>query len=390
MSRPYPWMTRAALQLGLAWVLIADRVADAMSLGAGHTNYVAGLLIVGLALFWPAPGPRLLKRLGGECLLPAAALAQLGWMWHAAWSRGVGPGLTPALRDVGPWLLLVAVLLLDWAAVARVGRLLGIEIRKLAGNRLVRVGLLGTAAVAALAGLTHEPLPRETAWGIVTAVLGAGFAAAQVFVLVLGAIAIAGEASQGTLKMILPHAYRRSDWVLAKGGALAVTALVFAALAALVAIVGGLLTGPLGDVTLTAEGFGDEVLVTVHAAGADMRAHLLDTILAQALALCAVGALGLTVSCLLPSVVGALCSAFLAFAVLKLGDLVLGLDADTLRRVFLWPPERLREVTLKLGQGLSEAWDARLPSVSLLLSAACAALCVLLAIRSFSRRDLHV
>ena len=40
---------------------------------------------------------------------------------------------------------------------------------------------------------------------------------AEVFVLVLGAIALAGEATGGTLKMMVPHAYRRSDWILAKG-----------------------------------------------------------------------------------------------------------------------------------------------------------------------------
>jgi hypothetical protein len=121
-----------------------------------------------------------------------------------------------------------------------------------------------------------------------------------------------------------------------------------------------------------------------------MRSHLVDTVLAQTLALAAVGALGLLVSCAITGVVGALCTSFLAFATLKLGYLVLGLDADTLRRVFVWPPERLREVTLKLGQGLSEAWDARLPAVSLLLSAACGAVCVLLGMRLFGRRDLHV
>lgn len=390
MSRPYPWWSRAALQLGLAWILVAERLSASLALDARRPVYVAVLFALGAALFWPAPGPGLVRRLGGECLFPAGALALLGWLWHQTWMGGVGADLPSLARDLLPWLLLLAVLLLDRAALVRVLRLARIETAKLAANRLVRVGLVATAAVGALAALGHEPLPGETAWGVATAALGAAFAAAQVFVLVLGAISIAGEASQGTLKMILPHAYRRSDWVLAKGLALALAALVFALLAAGAGVAAGLATGPLGDVTLTAEGFGDELLVTVHATAADMRAHLLDTVLAQTLALAAVGALGLLVSAALPGVVGALCTAFLAFAALKLGDLVLGLDADTLRRVFLWPPERLREVTLKLGQGLSEGWDTRLPALSLLLSAACCALAALLAIRLFGRRDLHV
>ena len=74
----------------------------------------------------------------------------------------------------------------------------------------------------------------------------------------------------------------------------------------------------------------------------------------------------------------------------QLGDLVLALSQDTLRRLFPWPPERLREVTAKLGQGLSEGWDARLPAISLLLSAATSALLVLIAARALARRDLHL
>jgi hypothetical protein len=382
--------TAGTLQLAGAWILVAERLVAALSLTPSREAYYGALLIVGVLAFWPPLGrhglPQWLRESGGATMI----LVVFGPLWRGLWTEALAPGLSSPWADVVPWLLLAGLLSADRHAVRRVLLLLRVELLKLAVNRLVRVGLLAVAAVGALAGWAHEPLPGETAWGTATAALGAGFAAAQVFVLVLGAVAIAGEASQGTLKMILPHAYRRSDWVLAKGFSLALVALAFAVLASLVAVLAGLAAGPLGDVTLTAEGFGDEVLVTVHATGADMRSHLGDAVLAQALALVAVGALGLFVSCLITGVVGALCTAFLAFAALKLGDLVLGLDADTLRRVFLWPPERLREVTLKLGQGLSEAWDARLPAVSLLLSLACAALCVLVGIRLFGRRDLHV
>jgi hypothetical protein len=190
--------------------------------------------------------------------------------------------------------------------------------------------------------------------------------------------------------MILPNAYRRSDWVLAKSLALASTALLLAALVAGAAVAWVAVGDGFGDVVLKAEGFGGEPLVTVHATAATMQAHLTDTIASQALALLAVAALGLLVSCCLTNVVGALCASFLVFAALRLGDLVLGLDQDALRRLFTWAPERLRELTTKIGQGLSEGWDARLPAVSLLLSAATAGLCVLVAARVFARRDLHV
>jgi hypothetical protein len=390
MSAAPPSPGASRLQLAAAWILVAERLVAALSLAPSRAAYGLALWVIGEFVFWPPLGAALSAKKLGEVLGCALVFDMLGSMWRELWTEALAPGLPSPWNDVVPWLLLAGLLLADRHAVRRVLLLLRVELLKLAVNRLVRVGLLAVAAVGALAGWAHEPLPGETAWGTATAALGAGFAAAQVFVLVLGAVAIAGEASQGTLKMILPHAYRRSDWVLAKGFSLATTALAFAALATLVAVLAGLAAGPLGDVTLTAEGFGDEVLVTIHATGADMRSHLGDAVLAQALALVAVGALGLFVSCLISGVVGALCSAFLAFAALKLGDLVLGLDADTLRRVFLWPPERLREVTLKLGQGLSEAWDTRLPAVSLLLSLACAALCVLAGIRLFGRRDLHV
>jgi hypothetical protein len=381
--------TRAALQTLLAWALVAERVHAVAALRLGLATYAAALFGLGLWVAAPEAGVGRAARMLRQGLPRAAAFALLATGWRRLFDGALAPALD-AWAWALPWALLALVLAFDLGALARIARLARIELLKLAYARLVRVGLLASLALTALAGLTHERLPNETSWSAAASMLGAGFAVAQVFLLVLGAVSIAGEASQGTLKMLLPHAYRRSDWVLAKGAALATTALVYAAGVCLVALLVARAGGPLGDVTLTAEGFGGEPLVTVHATAATMGEHLRDTALAESLALVATGALGLLLSSLILGVVGALCTAFLAFAALKLGDLVLGLPQETLRRLFPWPPERLREVTTKLGQGLSEGWDAQLPAHALLLSVTTSALCALIACRALAHRDLHL
>jgi hypothetical protein len=379
----------APLQAALAWALVLERAVALAGVPLDLVPYAALAAALGFVLGLPGPGPGRLARTATNALPAALLTGGLALGWRLLFEHV----LTPALGTFAPWapwVALAVVLALDGAALGRVWRLTRIELVKLASARLVRVGLLAAAALTALAGLTHERLPNETSWSVAAAALGAGFAVAQVFLLVLGAVAIAGEASQGTLKMLLPHAYRRSDWVLAKGAALALAALVFAALVLGAALAVATSGAPLGDVTLTAEGFGGEPLVTVHATAAEMRSHFVDTALAETLALVATGALGLLVSSLVLGVVGALCLAFLAFAALKLGDLVLGLAQDTLRLLFPWPPERLRELTAKIGRGLSEGWDVLLPDHAVQLSLVSIALAALVASRALSRRDLHL
>lgn len=393
------------LQAGALTVLVAERAVHALEPALTWPAYALLLAALGLWMTWPLAARH---RAASRTALAAAGaplFAGVGLAWRAAWAR-VATALPTALADWGPWILVALVLLLDLSAVRRVLRLTRIEALKLARSRLVRLGLLATVGLTLTAGLLHERLPSETGWTLATVMLGAGFSAAQVFLLVLGATAIAGEASQGTLKMILPHAYRRSDWVLAKALALALGALVYATVVS-AAAVGATLAlnarapaaaagragsgSAFGDVLLTAEGFGGDPIVTVHTTAAAMRAHLGDTLVAQVGALLGTLALGLLISCWLTNVVGALSTAFLAFAALKLGDLVLALDQETLRRLFTWAPERLREVTGKLGQGLSsEGWDERLTSVSLLLSAASTSAFLLLGTRVLARKDLHV
>lgn len=361
MSRWLPRPLRPALQALLAWALVLERALAACGQPLGMAGHALLAGLVGLWLAWPAAGPARAQRLLAQALPGAAALALLAVGWRTLQAGLLAPVLSPAWAATLPWLLLALVLALDPAALARVARLVALELLKLATARLVRVGLLASLALTALVGLLHDPLPGETPWTVATRMLGAGFTVAQVFLLVLGAVTFAGEASQGTLKMLLPHAYRRSDWVLAKAAALALCALAFALGVVLVALGTARLSGPLGDVLLTSEGFGGEPLVTVHATAGTMAAHLADTALAETLALATSACLGLLVSCLVLQVVGALCTAFLAFAALKLADLLLGLPPDLLRLLFPWPAGRLREVVGKLGRGLSEAGSRRWP-----------------------------
>lgn len=390
MSRWLPLPLRPHVQALLAWALVLERVhaTCGQPQGLGVHALLAGL--VGLWLAWPAPGPARAQRVLQQALPGAATLALLATGWRALLEVLLESVLAPAWAGALPWLLLAGVLALDPAAVARVARLVALELLKLATARLVRLGLVASLALTALVGLLHDPLPGETPWTVATRMLGAGFTVAQVFLLVLGAVTFAGEASQGTLKMLLPHAYRRSDWVLAKAAALALCALAFALGVVLVALGTARLQGPLGDVLLTSEGFGGEPLVTVHATAGTMASYLLDTALAETLALATSACLGLLVSCLVLQVVGALCTAFLAFAALKLADLLLGLPPDLLRLLFPWPAGRLREVVGKLGRGLSEGWEPALASHAVLLAGATSALCLLLACRALGRRDLQV
>ncbi|HVG92997.1 MAG TPA: hypothetical protein VND21_01015, partial [Planctomycetota bacterium] len=97
----------------------------------------------------------------------------------------------------------------------RIGRLLSVERQKVFGGRTLRLGALAVLGVAGLAWFSHDTTSEETAWTLTSSVLAAGLWAAEIFLLVAGTTAIAGESAQGTLKMILPHAYRRSDWILA-------------------------------------------------------------------------------------------------------------------------------------------------------------------------------
>jgi hypothetical protein len=275
---------------------------------------------------------------------------------------------------------------------ARVGRLFGVEWLKLRRGRLLRVGLAATALVGLLAALTHDPLPHSSGWTIAIHTLSTSFFAAEVFLLVLGATALSGEATGGTMKMILPHAYRRGEWVVAKALVLVLAALLFAVTATSVATIHAAATKGLGDVTKESEPlFGEEAgTVEVFQPAATMRSHLAETVATSFGALVATAFLGVLLSCVFNHVVPSLCAAFLLYGTVKYADFLLGLPREANQWLYAWYPAQLSEVTGKLGRALNERWDDALASAGLLRSGLTALASVVLGAAVFSNRDLHV
>ncbi len=366
---------------------------------------------------WPyamcVAGTELLRQIaprGGEPLVAAIALGVLGFLVAPSRLAKLPPmqrRLQGAaylamiafayahFRAIGDWaeiglvgLILVFAIL---GSASRLTRLLGIEWLKLRKGRLFKVGLGAAAVVTLLSGLTLEPLDGSTGWTVAAHTLGTGFWVAEVFLLVLGATALAGELGQGTLKMILPHAYRRSEWVAAKALVLAFAGLLFASVVLVVSLGHAHFGEGLGDVVKELPpGFGEEegrreVFLTAGVMGS----HLKDAVLVGLASLIASALLGLFFSSLCDSVVPALSGTFLLFLGLKSADVLLGLSRDVLLKIYAWYPERLREVTGKLGRGLNEHWDEAMPERGLLLAVTAGAVAWLLAVALFSRRDLH-
>jgi len=347
----------------------------------GLTFALLGALLVTSPV---ALASRLAERLVGAVSLAALGLALVGL--HAA--TGGGPA---RWWWWPPWAGLLVLLLADLSAWPRLARLARVEWLKTRRSRLFQAGLVATGLVTLLAGLAHESLPGETGWTLATASLGTGQIAAEVFLLVLGATALAGEATGGTLKMLLPHAYRRSDWILAKALVLLLVAVCFAVVVAVVALGHAAWTDGLGDVTRENEPlFGEETgTIDTFVEAAVMRAHMRETVLSGLAALAATALLGLFVSALFDGVVAALCVAFLLFAGLEFADVVLSLPRETLQDIYAWYPAELRALTGKLGRALNERWDAALFPAGLYLALLLGASSVLLGIGVFSRRDLH-
>jgi len=322
------------------------------------------------------------KRL--EIPVGAASLLALGLGLAAlapAGSEGPAPLWWP------PWVGLAVLLLVDHTVWPRLARLVGVEWLKMRRNRLFQAGLLASAAVTLLAALTHDKLPQETGWTLASASLGAGQIAAEVFLLVLGATALAGEATGGTMKMLLPHAYRRSDWIVAKTVVLLIVAVCFAVVVTVVAVGHAGWKEGLGDV-MREPMFGEapEAFQTADVMGG----HLADTLLSGLAALAATALLGLFVSSLFDGVVAALCVAFLLFAGLEFTNVVLSLPRETLQSIYAWYPAELRTLTGKLGRVLNERWDEALFPEGLRLALLTAWTALLLGVGLFSRRDLQV
>ena len=275
-------------------------------------------------------------------------------------------------------------------AVARVARLVGVETLKVLGGRTIKIGVLAVAAVVAFTAWGHEKLADETAWTVAAKAFGAGLWAAEIFLLVAGTTAIAGETAMGTLKMILPHAYRRSDWIAAKAVVIAGQALVLLATAGIAAVVSGCLSGGLSDVTQHwAEGFGTAARVEVlHGAG-EMTSHLASSAVVALASLVATGLLGLAISCLFDSVIPALSAGFLLFLGFKSAGTLFGASSELLEKIYASYPGAMLDKVQVIGRGIAEKWDPELLPRGLFLSAVVAAASLLVGLVVFSRRDLQ-
>lgn len=277
------------------------------------------------------------------------------------------------------------------SATSRLLRLLGVEGRKALGGRSLVVGLVAVAAVATLTALSHTPSgPEETAWSRTAASLAAGLWAAEIFLLVAGTTAISGETAGGTLKMILPHAYRRSDWIVAKALVLAGSALALLLVALAVALAAGALSGGLGAVTqsLDLDGMGPATTETLHGAGV-MGGHLGASAGVALATLVATAWLGLLVSCVFDGVVASVSTGFLLFLGFKSAGALFGAGPDVLSWIYAWYPGEMLTRVEKLGRALAERWNEDLSPRALRLSAGVAFASLATSIVLFSRRDLH-
>lgn len=375
----FPWLVGAVRPLATGEVQ-AGRLADALWMGFA----LGGLpLLVGIA---GREMPRaLLEPLVGGVVTAGAALL-------AVWA------LDPlvAALDGAAWLhallllALAVVALLSGGTAQRLAVLFGVEWLKTRRGRLLPTGLLVAAGATLLAAWAHAPVEHESGWTQAAHVLGVGFWTAEILVLVLGATMVAGEISQGTLKMILPHAYRRAEWIAAKGAVLVVCALLFSFVVCLVGIGWAALDQGLGDVTRMAPaGFGEEDAIEVVQEAAAMRGHLADMTDAATASLIASALVGLLLSCVFSSLVPALSASFLVFAALKTGDVFLGFSQETLDAIYAHPPDAMRRLTENLGRALNESWNPRLLGAGLRLTLLTSVLGLLASLRLFGRRDLH-
>lgn len=289
----------------------------------------------------------------------------------------------------------LVIALSDAGGLLRILRLVRLELLKLWKGRLFRVGLVAALAVTAFAAWDLELQQNETGWTVAMKAMDFGTLIAEVFLLVLGATSITGEISQGTLKMILPHAYRRSDWIAAKASVLIISALLFTLAVALGALVTTGAVHGLDDVTRTIPaGFGDaEDTVEVFQSADVMWERTRAALYAAGAALLAHGLLGLLLSCLFSSVVPALSLGFLLFMGLRTADILLRLPEATLAKLYAWHPPQLRLLAEKAGAGLNDAlvpgWQGLHLYPALLLAAAVGLLAWLVAVARFTRRDFH-
>lgn len=276
------------------------------------------------------------------------------------------------------------------SAPGRIARLICVEAMKVLGGRMLKFGLLAVLAVTALTAWAHEPIDQETGWTLFSAALSAGLWAAEIFVLVAGTTTIAGETAQGTLKMILPHAYRRSDWIVAKAMVLLAQAVVLLAVATITALIFAEVGPGLADVTqkdeLTLDGTPKFLVVRT---AVEMAGFARDTIYVSLASLVATAWVGLMISCVFDGVVAALSTGFLLFLGVKSAGTLFGASPDVLRRVYATYPGEMSHLVEKLGRGFAERWPADLASSGVWLAVGTGVAAVALGAWRFARRDLH-
>jgi hypothetical protein len=279
----------------------------------------------------PADGPVLVPALLGALLMAGLALATQ--VLDLAGPKAGGMfGLHGAVLAV----LAIGALATQGTA-RRVGTLLGVEWLKLRKGWSLKGGLLVATALAFYVGFAHEPVRGQSGWNSVERSLGAGLLCAEMLLLVLGATSISAESAQGTLKMVLPHAYRRSEWIAAKALALTAGALLFTLLLTLASL--ALAEDGLGLGAVVKPGdevFGSEP--TVHREAGAMAGYVLEAVVASAAALVATAVAGLFFSCLFTGLVASLSAAFLAFATLHLGNTLLGFSPQLRERLYAEVP----------------------------------------------------
>lgn len=341
----------------------------------------------------------LVSGLTGRALPKALLEPLLGGLATAAATIAVDLALRPVVdasttsHSLHALLLLgiVVIALIEPGAAARLRTLIGVEWLKLSRGRLLRVGLAVAGIATLLVSLTYEPVKEETTgWTQAASSLGVGFWTAEILLFVLGATAIAGEISQGTLKMILPHAYRRAEWISAKAIVLLAAAVLFALVVAVVGVAHTSLDVGLGDVTREAPaGFGEDDTIEVFETAAVMRGRLLETALASAASLAASALVGLLLSCVFHGLVPALSASFLVFAALKTGKAFLGLAPSTLAAIYAHYPDELRRLTEQFGRAVNDSWDESLLPGALHLAMLTGGVALLASLRLFGRRDLH-
>jgi len=397
------WAALLVFVLALANARIDAPVSpEAFALGAAAV--AAAVTLVGIrARPW---GRRLL-----DVLLAVLVVGGLAWLLldqgrqgGAVATGGLLGAIAPRLRlgfleafDLGPpWPLLLALLgllvvrlLLPPAAGSRVGRLVRVELGKLFAGRLLLVAALVVAAVPVASGLLQEAPADATGWSVWASLFGRGAWAAEIFVLVLGAVALAGEIGQGTMKMVLPHAYERAEWVVAKALVLLLAALLLVAVAYASSGIVAWSTLGLGDVVKEVPaGFGQEAKVEVFQSAAVMRSHLIDVGLVGIGSAASTAWLALAISAFFSGVVPALSLAFLLYLALRFGDLLLGLPREVTRVFPPSYPDWMRDIAANLGRGMNDRWDAALLPDGLSFALLVAALALLVALRAFDRREL--